>query len=68
VYEVIGPLVDPPVRKRLEKATQPIGPASWKQKKRRICKEAQTVTQRKALTLSALPPKAGICDATAHVH
>ena len=35
VHEVIGPLVDPPARKWLEQATQPIGPAPRKQKKRR---------------------------------
>jgi Xaa-Pro aminopeptidase len=35
VYEVIGALVDPPARKWLEQATQPIGTAPRKQKKRR---------------------------------
>jgi Xaa-Pro aminopeptidase len=36
VHEIIGPLVDPGVRKWLERATQPIGPAPRKQKKRRV--------------------------------
>jgi len=36
VHEVIGTLVDPPTRKWLEQATQPIGPASRKQKRRRL--------------------------------
>ena len=35
VHEVIGPLVDPPARKWLEQATQPIGPVVRKQKRRR---------------------------------
>jgi len=35
VHELIGPLVDPPARKWLEQATQPIGPAPRKQKRRR---------------------------------
>ena len=35
VREIIGPLVDPLVRKWLDKATQPIGPTPRKQKRRR---------------------------------
>jgi Xaa-Pro aminopeptidase len=35
VHEIIGPLVEPPVRKWLEKATQQIGPAPRTQKRRR---------------------------------
>jgi hypothetical protein len=35
VHEIIGPLVDPPTRKWLERATQPLGPASRRQKRRR---------------------------------
>ncbi len=35
VHEIIGPLVDPPARKWLEKATQPIDPVPSKQRKRR---------------------------------
>jgi Xaa-Pro aminopeptidase len=35
VHEIIGPLVDRPVRRWLENATQPIAPAPRKQKRRR---------------------------------
>jgi Xaa-Pro aminopeptidase len=35
VHEIVGPLVDRPVRKWLEQATQPIAPAPRKQKRRR---------------------------------
>jgi Xaa-Pro aminopeptidase len=42
VQEIIGPLVDPPVRKWLEQATQPIGPALRKQKRRRAPAKKRT--------------------------
>ena len=35
VQEIISPLVDPPARKWLEQATQPLGPVPRKQKRRR---------------------------------
>jgi hypothetical protein len=42
VRGIIGPLVDPPVRRWLENATQPISPALPKQKKRRPAAKKRT--------------------------
>ena len=42
VHGVIGPLVDPPTRKWLEQATQPIGRAPGKQKRRRAPAKKRT--------------------------
>jgi hypothetical protein len=42
VHEIIGPLVDPPARKWLEQATQPVGPAPRKQKRRRAPAKKRT--------------------------
>jgi hypothetical protein len=42
VHEIIGPLVDPPARKWLEQATQPLGPVVRKQKRRRAPAKKRT--------------------------
>jgi Xaa-Pro aminopeptidase len=47
VHEIIGPLVDPPARKWLERATQPIGRTPRKQTRRRPAAKKQKQSRKR---------------------